>query len=457
MKRPLVTSLAAACAIAALCAVGCSGAPAEEPPAGSSSAREGVEAVLSDESLDAAANFSVSLLQNSMIFDDEPAETGEEANGEPSADFSSEDTAANDAESTSASGDAVKDGATRNTLVSPYSVASALGMTANGAQGETLKQMEDLFGMSSEDLNAFMAAYASTLPSDKNTHLSSANSVWINDKATVDGAFLDTNTAYYRAGVFATPFDAAAKGRINGWVEDNTDGMIDSIVDSVSPDMTMYLVNATAFDAKWASPYEETQVSPGTFTASNGETQDVSMMGSTELAYLEDERAIGFAKAYEGGSYAFVALLPNEGVTIEEYVEGLDGGALRSLMANAQSAEVEAYLPKFELEQSLELARPLARMGMTDAFDAALADFSRISEDALAQQLHIDRVSHKTFISVAEQGTRAGAATSVSVRATAAMPDEEPKIVRLDRPFLYAILDTQSNLPIFLGVVTSLA
>ncbi len=92
-----------------------------------------------------------------------------------------------------------------------------------------------------------------------------------------------------------------------------------------------------------------------TFTASNGETQDVSMMGSTELAYLEDERAIGFAKAYEGGSYAFVALLPNEGVTIEEYVEGLDGGALRSLMANAQSAEVEAYLPKFELEQSSSL------------------------------------------------------------------------------------------------------
>ena len=180
------------------------------------------------------------------------------------------------------------------------------------------------------------------------------------------------------------------------------------------------------------------------------------MMGSAEHAYLTDGNAVGFAKPYADGAYAFVALLPNEGVSLEDYVAGLDGTGFRAMMANAQSAEVEAYLPKFEVEQSLELADVLGRMGMADAFDAGVADFSGMSDEAGERALHIDRVTHKTFISVAEQGTRAGAATSVSMRVTAAMPDEEPKIVRLDRPFVYAIVDTQTNLPLFLGTVESL-
>lgn len=461
MKRPFAISLAALCAITGALAAGCTIEPAEEPPASSSTAQDANEPVLASESLDAFANFSIALLQNSMSPDTDAehvaGSTADNASATPDA-AAEEAPSAEDAAESEAEAHAPESPAptAQNRLVSPYSVASALGMTANGAQGETLSQMESLMGMSADELNAFMAAYASTLPAEGNARMSSANSIWVNDKASVDAAFLDANTAYYRAGVFATPFDAGAKDRINSWVEDNTDGMIDGIVDSVSPDMTMLLANATAFDAKWMSPYEETQVSPGTFTAANGEAQDASMMGSIEQAYLEDEHATGFAKAYGDGGYAFVALLPNEGITLEEYIASLDGATLRAMIANAESAEVEAYLPKFESEQSIELAQPLANMGMTDAFDAKAADFSRLSADALSQQLHIDGVTHRTFISVAEQGTRAGAATAVSIRTTSAMPDAETKIVRLDRPFAYAIVDTQNYLPLFLGTVTSL-
>lgn len=460
MKRPFAISLAAACAITGTLAVGCTIEPAEEPPASSPAAQDSNEAVLSDESLDAFANFSIALLQNSTAPDAGAANVAGDdtdiASATPNPEDGETQTSEHVVKSETESNAESPSATVQNRLVSPYSVASALGMTANGAQGETLHQMESLLGMPSDKLNAFMAAYTSTLPAEGNTRMSSANSIWVNDKASVDDAFLDTNTAYYRAGVFATPFDAGAKERINSWVEDNTDGMIDGIVDSVSPDMTMLLANATSFDAKWTSPYEETQVSLGTFTAANGEAQEASMMGSIEHAYLEDEHATGFAKTYGDGDYAFVALLPNEGSTLEEYIASLDGATLRAMIANAENTEVEAYLPKFESEQSIELVRPLANMGMTDAFDAKAADFSRLSADALDQQLHIDGVTHKTFISVAEQGTRAGAATAVSIRTTSAMPDAEPKIVRLDRPFIYAIVDTQNYLPLFLGTVTSL-
>ena len=463
MKRPFAIPFIAACAIAGIIASGCATAPAADPQASSSSAQESTGAVLSESSLDAAADFSLTLLRTTMAEDGAGAAPSDDAGANANA--ASEGSANHGESEAAATAEAENDagpaqattGTESNRLISPFSVASALGMTANGAQGQTREQMEAVLGMSVDELNAFTASYTSTLPSTDEARVNIANSLWVNDQIPVKSDFLEENATHYGAGVFTTPFDKATKDRINGWVADNTDDMIESIVDSVSPDMALYLVNAMAFDAKWMSPYEETQVSPGTFTTADGKTQDASMMGSAEHAYLTDGNAVGFAKPYADGAYAFAALLPNEGVSLEDYVAGLDGTGFRAMMANAQSAEVEAYLPKFEVEQSLELADVLGRMGMADAFDAGVADFSGMSDEAGERALHIDRVTHKTFISVAEQGTRAGAATSVSMRVTAAMPDEEPKIVRLDRPFVYAIVDTQTNLPLFLGTVESLS
>lgn len=453
MKRPFAIPVIAACALAGTVTLGCAATPEEEAPASSTNIEQTSDVKLSNESLDAAASFSLNLLRTSMDVGAPDATVTENAAKNDEAARSQSE---GKAESASEPARASTDAATHNRLISPYSVASALGMTANGAQGQTRAQMESTLGMSISDMNAFMAAYASTLPSDDEARINIANSLWVNEKVPVENTFLETNAAYYGAGVFTAPFDKTTKDRINGWVADNTDDMIDSIIDNVTPDMAMCLANAIAFDAKWMSPYEETQVAPGTFTTENGEKQDASMMGSTEHAYLENDLSVGFAKPYAGGAYAFVALLPNEGISLSEYIGNLDGTMFRSTIANARSAEVEAYLPKFEAEQSLELAQTLGAMGMTDAFDAGVADFSGISAEARERSLHVDRIMHKTFISVAEQGTRAGAATSVSIRTTAAMPDEEPKIVRLDRPFVYAIVDTQTNLPLFIGAVGSL-
>ena len=216
----------------------------------------------------------------------------------------------------------------------------------------------------------------------------------------------------------------------------------------------MYLVNALAFEAQWEKVYDEFQVQEGYFTTEDETRQDVEMMHSEEHYYLEDELATGFIKYYEGRKYAFVALLPNEGVSVSQYVENLTGEHLAKLLSNQKDVTVFATMPKFETEYDIEMSEVLQEMGMTDAFDYRVADFSRLGTyNVDGMNICISRVLHKTFISVAEQGTRAGAATAVEMPAYGAMEIPEFKEVVLDRPFVYMIIDCETNLPFFMGTM----
>ena len=343
-----------------------------------------------------------------------------------------------------------------NTLVSPLSVLGALAMTANGAKGETREEMETVLGMDTEGLNRY---FSGLMPEEDKTekgprfHL--ANSVWFTDGGgfEADGDFLETVEKYYRAGVFEAPFDGSTLREINNWVKENTDGMIPEILDRIPPDAVMYLVNALAFDGEWTEPYKEHLVDPGTFTREDGTKTEAVFMRSRENLYLESDFAVGFVKPYKGGKYAFAALLPKEGFTVSDCIVSLDGKKLTDLLASASVTPVEAALPKFETGSSFELSRALAIMGMPTAFDPVNADFSGLGT-AAGQNLYISRVLHKTFISVAEQGTKAGAATAVEMAKNAALPLEEPKRVILDRPFVYMLIDCETNIPFFLGALT---
>ena len=337
----------------------------------------------------------------------------------------------------------------KNTLLSPLSVLSALAMTANGAEGETRTQMENAMGMTVEDLNAWLYAYME----DQDDSLKLANSIWFTNSSgfAVEQSFLETNAGYYRADIYKAAMDSHTLDAINNWVSEKTDGTIPEILDQIPEDAVMYLVNALAFEAEWPEIYEETQVHEATFTKEDGTEQTVELMNSTESHYIEDASATGFIKYYKGGQYAFVALLPNEGVSVAEYVASLSGAALQEMLANAQETTVYAAIPKFETEYSVEMAEVLKAMGMTDAFDIDLADFSNMGTCADGN-LFINRVLHKTYISVAEQGTKAGAATVVEmVCGSAFLPD--PREVTLDRPFVYMIVDCERNLPLFIGTL----
>ena len=343
-----------------------------------------------------------------------------------------------------------------NTLISPLSVLYALAMTANGADGETLTQMEKVLGMDVDNLNSYMLAYLDLLPETKDYKMSLANSIWFKDDPNfaVEQSFLQTNADYYGAGAYKAAFDEGTRNDINNWVKEHTDGMIPEIIDEIPDEAIMYLVNALTFDAKWADEYEEHQIREGRFTMEDGTRQDVDMMHSEEYTYLEDDLATGFIKYYKDRKYAFVAMLPNEGVSVSQYVDSLTGEHLRELLNNPQDLTVFASIPKFETEYDIEMSEVLQEMGMTDAFDWQVADFSRLGTyNVDGMNICINRVLHKTFISVSEQGTRAGAATAVEMVAEGAMEIVEFKEVVLDRPFVYMLIDCETNLPFFIGTM----
>ncbi len=337
----------------------------------------------------------------------------------------------------------------KNTLISPLSVSMALAMTANGAKGETLAQMEKALGMSVEELNAYYLAYRQELENSETLRL--ANAIWFtsNERFTVNQNFLQTNANYYSAGAFQAPFDETTLKDINNWVKEHTNGMIPKILDKIDAEGLMYLINALAFEAKWAEDYEENAIRNGTFTCANGTERNVEYLWSNEYRYLETEQAAGFLKSYKGGRYAFAALLPREGVSTEELLSGLNGEALLTLLAEPKEEDVEVALPKFEAAYGAELNDVLGTMGMELPFDEFNADFSGLGTST--GNPHIGEVLHKTYISVDETGTKAAAATSVLICDKAVA--EPVKQVILDRPFVYMIVDTETNLPLFIGTM----
>ena len=346
--------------------------------------------------------------------------------------------------------------ANQNVLISPLSISTALALTANGADGETLNQMQNFFGEEIASLNTDLKEYTENLYSDEKSRCISANAVWINQngKITVKDDFLKTADEVYQAGVFEEVFTSATKDSVNGWVSEHTDNMIENIIDKVDENDVMYLINALTFDAQWSKTYDDYQIEDDTFTAFDGSKRTVSMMSSKEDIYLDDGKATGFQKAYAGGYY-FVALLPNEDTDIQSYVNSLDAEALVKLLNEPQFEPVITGTPAFESDYSTSLKDTLESLGMTDAFSRQNADFSAMAETTNPEDnLFISDVLHKTYISVDKNGTKAAAATAVTMAvAGAAIQKEPPKEVILNRPFVYMIVDSNENLPLFIGTV----
>lgn len=344
----------------------------------------------------------------------------------------------------------------KNTLISPASVLVALSMTANGARGNTLTQMEEVLGLGADELNSYLHHYMNNLPQGDKYKYQLANSIWFtsDERFTVKDSFLRVNQAYYQADIYKSAFDNITLDDINLWVEKKTDGMIKDILNEIPQEAVMYLINALVFEAEWSDTYDEGQVRKGTFTTEDGEKQSVEMMYSGESIYLEDEQSTGFIKYYSGQKYAFVALLPNEGITISEYAAGMSGEKIRELLDNPQTIHVNAAIPEFETEYDVRMNGVLMKMGMTDAFHSKDADFTGLGSST-AGNIFINRVIHKTYITVGPQGTRAGAATVVEIMQEAASVYEEEKTVYLDRPFVYMLIDCENNQPFFIGTYMS--
>ncbi len=351
-----------------------------------------------------------------------------------------------------------------NTMISPVSLLYALGMTANGASGNTLSQMEDVLygGISADEANRYFLDFMKNLPDGTGgASLDIANSIWINNRNAnfvVREPFLETNRAYYGAGVFGRDFlDPATVPEVNKWVSDNTDGMIPSVISELHEEDLMLLINTVLFDGKWEQTYGEDIIREMVFTNYDGSTSNAKMLCSEEWRHFAFGEGQGFVRPY-AERYSFVGILPAEGVDVYDYVSSFTGASLVDVITEAMKTptgrEALVRIPEFTFDYSTSAVESLSALGMTDAFTTA-ADFSRMGESDSG--ICIGDVIHKTRIELTRDGTKAAAVTAITVTATGAVPDYVPPVqIYLTRPFVFAIFDNETALPIFCGIVTEI-
>ena len=344
-----------------------------------------------------------------------------------------------------------------NVMVSPASVMMALDMVAAGAKGDTLKQLTDLFakGQGPLDQQAYAAALMDKINGSKDVDFTCANAVWNNEKLLGDG--INTRYVDYIKETFLAEYKAEAFGKdtadeINKWADEHTKHMISEIVKGIDPYTAMILVNAICFDGKWETEYEDYQVNTGKFTKADGSTQNVMFLSDETRDYFETDKATGFMKAYKGGEYAFLAILPKDGsISANAFAKDFTAEDYEKFIKSASTEwDVYSKMPEFKSDFELTMNDTLKTLGAGDVFDENKADLSGIAGEP--GDLFVSKVIHKTHIEVDRTGTKAAAVTAVSVETASAEPPEF-KTVNCDRPFVYAIVDVRTMTPIFIGTV----
>ena len=344
----------------------------------------------------------------------------------------------------------------KNVLISPDSIFTAMAMAENGAKNSTLEEMEKAFGnIPVDDFSNYLYTFNNRLTSSKKIKYHVANSIWYRkNEIDILEEFLQKNVNYFNSQVFAAPFSPDTVSDINNWVYNNTRGMIPSIIDNLSEDSVTVLLNAIAFEGKWAEQYYDGQVQTNQpFYNEDGSVQKkVTMLTGTENTYVEIGGAKGFIKPYEGGEIAFVGLETPEGMTVDEFVQSLSGDDfINGFKNSSKEYEVSTRMPQFKYDYGTSLVDALRSLGINSAFIGGLADFTGMTPPD--QPVNISDVIHKTHIELDKNGTKAAAVTAVVFEKSSLSPDDKRKTVKLDHPFVYAIIDNESGIPLFIGTV----
>lgn len=345
-----------------------------------------------------------------------------------------------------------------NPVLSPLSAYLCLAMLMPGANENTKAEFEKILGADWDYVSALAADIAAQLEkTGGSTKLDLANSIWTDDdKAVIEEEWLKTVKAYFGPDIYSAdlPSDGALKA-INKWVNDKTNGMIPKLHDeNYDKDTIMVLLNALYMKADWAHKFEGNYTNDREFTKSDGSAVTVPFMNMYEAyeSYIKTEDAEGIMLPYDDGRLAFIALKPDSG-DARGYAASLTGAKLKELIAAAKADTfVTVNMPKFDTEYSVYLTDALKAMGMTDAFDPDLADLSGAGR-GVDGPLYISYVFQKVKVDVDEEGTEAAAVTEIATAEGCALPADEPIVLTFDKPFVYAIVDTETGVPLFAGVM----
>ena len=329
-----------------------------------------------------------------------------------------------------------------NLLVSPYSLGVALSMLEEGAEGETKAEIADA-------LEGRLYA-AEDLGGGDDLVVKSSNSLWVSDDFSIRNRYVSLLEKDYDALVTTQNFsDPATVQAINDWCAEHTAGKISHILDEISPNDVMVLVNALYFNAPWAEEFDPKATVNSVFHGIVDDKEVPMMYRKDKFEYAEYQGCQLIRLPYAGDRYSMVVVLPPSGWGIDAVLPYVSGTVYKGAMSMMTKQEVAFRMPKFRLETSLVLDKPLKKMGIETAYSSA-ADFKGISAMG---PLSLGTVKQKCYIDVTEKGTEAAAVTSAQIRLTSA---SYPTRMTVDRPFLFFISDSKTNNILFVGKVVNL-
>ena len=339
-----------------------------------------------------------------------------------------------------------------NIFISPFSVSTALTMTANGAAGQTLTDMLATLRINDLELASVNDSYQQlleVLPKlDPQSKLELANSIWPQKDYPVLQTFLDLNAEKFNSEVLPVDFkDPAVIEMVNNWIEENTNGLIQNALTELPADVVMLLINAIYFKGAWQTEFDPDNTYAADFhTAAGPKEVDMMHIPENDFPYFQTELFQAVDLPYGDSIFSMSIFLPKDGHELGEVVEALNAQTYDEWISSFTPSTVELHLPKFELEYDAKLKRTLSDLGMSLAFTGS-ADFSKMVDGG---GLYIDEVIHKAFLEVNEEGTEAAAVTIVVIVETSVplIPN-----VNINKPFLFVIRDNQTNSILFMGKV----
>jgi serpin B len=344
----------------------------------------------------------------------------------------------------------------KNIFISPASVALALAMAANGAAGETRREMQSVLELGDMRLEAVNEAHAGLMRAltqlGPGVRLAIASSLWGRRGIDFNSGFLDRSRAYYQAAIEEIDFaDPNAPDLINAWVREHTEDKIEQIVDKIPRTAILYLLNAIYFKGDWEHKFDERKTEDGVFHLAGGGPKQLPMMWQrAEFPYYEAPDFQAILLPYAGGRLSMCLLLPRKALDIGMFEWMLGDPGRKTWLREFRPREGTIALPRFKLEYEAELGPALRSLGMVSAFERGRANFLAMCD---VPNVGIDKITHKTFVEANEEGTEAAAVTSVRFAVLGMIDRDEPFRMVVDRPFFCAILDNQSRAILFMGAI----
>ncbi len=345
------------------------------------------------------------------------------------------------------------DNSNNNLFISPLSVGFAIGMTSNGANGQTfsaIKTAMNYNGFTQDEINSYYSQLITDLPQlDPNTTLKIANSIWYRQGFNVLPDFLQVNSTYYNAKIQALDFNnPSLANTINNWVDNQTNGKIPKIVDQISAADIMYLINAIYFKSIWNTKFDAANTRKMPFSLSdNSQVQADFMEGIIPCKLYADDSVKVAELPYFNNKYSMVIVVPNSGISANAIVPTLSAAKWQNWTDRLSPVKADVLLPKFKFSYDVTLNNALSTLGMGIAFSPA-ADFTRVNAGG---GLSISAVKQKAYIDVDETGTEAAAVTVVIVTATAVLNPQ----FNADHPFIFAIREMKTGLILFAGIMNN--